>query len=296
MFSHYFSTSDNFSTPRPPRTTTFPTVNTFRPTLPSTTTEEEDTTTDPPPTTTYPPFFAAVPAAVLASNRSARLLGGYRKRQPLITLDPTPNWRPKRYIPHATFRVYDHTDNHYPYSIEAEYYVEHQPEYQFILPEDRIGAYYPSVTTTTSRQQQNPPRNEVADIEHFFYLDGMEKISVPFRNYNTILYHAYVPAIQSDVVKFELDSEDYNLMIVLPKREFGLDQLLAVMQSKEFGEEVSLRRLNEKLERKWVRAQLPKFNLKGNVLFTNDMQKVSGSWEKGGDKPGIAYTLYDFRK
>lgn len=108
-------------------------------------------------------------------------------------------------------------------------------------------------------------------FNHFFYLTHYETIQVPFKFYNTIMRYTYVEAIRTSVLELELDSENYNLMIFLPDYDYGLDNLLAAMKSNFVP---SLRDIKKSMKQEWVKAIVPKFNLKGNIILTSDLQNV----------------------
>lgn len=109
-------------------------------------------------------------------------------------------------------------------------------------------------------------------FNHFFYLTHYETIQVPYKFYNTIMRFTYVEAIRTSVLELELDSDNYNLMIFLPDYDYGLDNLLAAMKSNFVP---SLRDIKKSMKQEWVKAIVPKFNLKGNIILTSDLQNVS---------------------
>uniref|UniRef100_A0A182NLF1 Serpin domain-containing protein n=1 Tax=Anopheles dirus TaxID=7168 RepID=A0A182NLF1_9DIPT len=124
------------------------------------------------------------------------------------------------------------------------------------------------------QQQQQPDAYRLLDdtIEHNFYLTETDIVKVPYKVYNTILKYAYVEKLQSTVMELELDSDDYKLLIVLPDYEFGLGNVLKLLQN---GENVpSLREVTEQMSPTWVKTIVPKFNLKGNIILTSDLQNL----------------------
>lgn len=109
-------------------------------------------------------------------------------------------------------------------------------------------------------------------IEHNFYLSETETVKVPYKIYNTILKYAYIERLQSTVLELELDSDDYMLIIILPDYEFGLSNLMKLLQ---IGDNVpNLRDIVKQMTPSWVKTIVPKFNLKGNIILTSDLQNV----------------------
>uniref|UniRef100_A0A182JQ23 Serpin domain-containing protein n=1 Tax=Anopheles christyi TaxID=43041 RepID=A0A182JQ23_9DIPT len=121
---------------------------------------------------------------------------------------------------------------------------------------------------------QQPDAYRLLDdtIEHNFYLTETDIVKVPYKVYNTILKYAYIERLQSTVIELELDSEDYKLLIVLPDYEFGLGNVLKLLQ---IGENVpNLREVMDQMNPTWVKTIVPKFNLKGNIILTSDLQNL----------------------
>uniref|UniRef100_A0A182PKP6 Serpin domain-containing protein n=1 Tax=Anopheles epiroticus TaxID=199890 RepID=A0A182PKP6_9DIPT len=121
---------------------------------------------------------------------------------------------------------------------------------------------------------QQPDAYRLLDdtIEHNFYLTEADIVKVPYKVYNTILKYAYIERLQSTVIELELDSDDYKLLIILPDYEFGLGNVLKLLQ---IGDNVpSLREVTEHMSPTWVKTIVPKFNLKGNIILTSDLQNL----------------------
>ncbi|XP_058116652.1 uncharacterized protein LOC131288309 [Anopheles ziemanni] len=109
-------------------------------------------------------------------------------------------------------------------------------------------------------------------IEHKFYLPDSEFVRVPYKVYNTILKYAYIERLQSTVIELELDSEHYKLLLILPDYEFGHGNVLKLLQ---IGENVpNLRDITSQMSPTWVKTIVPKFNLKGNIILTSDLQNL----------------------
>ena len=123
-------------------------------------------------------------------------------------------------------------------------------------------------------QQQLNEDTEEADVQDLFYLNSFETIQVPYKMYNTILRYAYVDTLRSSVVEFPLDSDNYNLLILLPDFDHSLEQLLITMRN-EYAP--TLRQIKRRLKPQWIKTIVPKFHQKGNVVLTSDLMKVSVS-------------------
>uniref|UniRef100_A0A182YGR1 Serpin domain-containing protein n=1 Tax=Anopheles stephensi TaxID=30069 RepID=A0A182YGR1_ANOST len=109
-------------------------------------------------------------------------------------------------------------------------------------------------------------------IEHNFYLTAADIVKVPYKVYNTILKYAYIERLQSTVLELELDSDDYKLLLILPDYEFGLGNVMKLLQ---IGENVpSLREVTDQMSPTWVKTIVPKFSLKGNIILTSDLQNL----------------------
>lgn len=112
------------------------------------------------------------------------------------------------------------------------------------------------------------PNGEI--IDHVFYLNSHEIIHTMFRVYNSVLYYKYLESMKLSVLELELDSTDYNLMILLP--DFHSD-LTNVISQLRYGP--NLRLLRKQLKPRWVQAIIPDFKLNGKIYLTNDLQSVS---------------------
>ncbi|XP_055637502.1 uncharacterized protein LOC129776111 isoform X2 [Toxorhynchites rutilus septentrionalis] len=109
-------------------------------------------------------------------------------------------------------------------------------------------------------------------IEHNFYLSEVETIKVPYKIYNTILKYAYIDRLQTTILELELDSEDYKLVILLPDYEFGLLNLMKLLQTEE--NVPNMRDILKQMVPSWVKTIVPKFMLKGNIILTSDLQSM----------------------
>lgn len=107
-------------------------------------------------------------------------------------------------------------------------------------------------------------------ITHVFYLSSQQIIYTTFKVYNAVLYYKYFEHLQMSVLELELDTPEYNLIILLP--DYNSD-LVAAAASLRSGPK--LRLLRKQLKPKWVQAIIPDFKLHGTIFLTNDLQNVS---------------------
>uniref|UniRef100_A0A2K6VB06 Serpin domain-containing protein n=1 Tax=Anopheles darlingi TaxID=43151 RepID=A0A2K6VB06_ANODA len=132
----------------------------------------------------------------------------------------------------------------------------------------------PTPRTNPFFQQPAPDAYRLLEdtIEHNFYLTETEIVRVPYKVYNTILKYAYIERLHSTVIELELDSEDYRLLLILPDYEFGLGNVLKLLQ---IGDNVpNLRDITSQMSATWVKTIVPKFSLKGSIVLTSDLQNL----------------------
>lgn len=109
-------------------------------------------------------------------------------------------------------------------------------------------------------------------IEHIFFLNDYETVRVPFKIYDSVMKYAHVDSLEASVLEIDLDTDYYNLIIIVPDRHDGLSDLTNKLRLHEAS---TLRRIRNAMEFYWVKTIVPKFNLKGNTILTNDLQNVS---------------------
>lgn len=112
-------------------------------------------------------------------------------------------------------------------------------------------------------------------IEHIFYVNEYETVRVPYKLYDTVMKYSYVNTLQASFLEIDLDSEYYNLMIIVPDHHDGLPNLAHKLKSQGAS---AIRHIRNTMEYYWVKTIVPKFNLKGNTILTNDLQNVSKNW------------------
>jgi hypothetical protein len=108
-------------------------------------------------------------------------------------------------------------------------------------------------------------------IEHIFYLNEHDSVRVPFKIYDSVMKFAHVPSLEASILEIDLDTEYYNLMIIVPDHFDGLKDLTNRLR---LHEPSTLRKLRNSMEYCWVKTIVPKFSLKGNTILTNDLQNV----------------------
>lgn len=111
-------------------------------------------------------------------------------------------------------------------------------------------------------------------VEHIFFINDFDSVRVPFKIYDSVMKYAHVESLEASVLEIDLDTEYYNLIIIVPDHPDGLRDLTNKLR---LHEPSTLRRLRNAMEFYWVKTIVPKFNLKGNTILTNDLQNVSAS-------------------
>lgn len=134
-----------------------------------------------------------------------------------------------------------------------------------------------TVHPTKYRRNNNNPKdvfdNANSDtVEHIFYLNEHETIRVPFKIYDTIMKFCHIESLQASVIEIDLDTDFYNLIIIIPDYLDGLGILANKLRSHDAS---TLRRIRNQMDFYWVKTIVPKFSLKGNTILTNDLQNVS---------------------
>lgn len=109
-------------------------------------------------------------------------------------------------------------------------------------------------------------------VEHTFYLNGFDSVRVPFKIYDTVMKYAHIDSLHASILEIDLDTEYYNLLLIVPDHHDGLSDLTGKLRLHEAS---TLRRIRNAMEFYWVKTIVPKFNLKGNTILTNDLQNVS---------------------
>jgi len=110
-------------------------------------------------------------------------------------------------------------------------------------------------------------------ISHVFYLGNQQVVHTTFKVYNAVLYYKYFEHLKMSVLELELDTPEYNLMILLP--DYHTD-IVAAAASLKLGP--TLRLMRKQLKPRWVQAIIPDFKLHGTMFLTNDLQNVSVFW------------------
>ncbi|KAH8310292.1 hypothetical protein KR044_000580 [Drosophila immigrans] len=108
-------------------------------------------------------------------------------------------------------------------------------------------------------------------ISHVFYLGSQQVVHTTFKVYNAVLYYKYFEHLKMSVLELELDTPEYNLMILLP--DYHMD-IVAAAASLKLGP--TLRLMRKQLKPRWVQAIIPDFKLHGTMFLTNDLQNLGG--------------------
>ncbi|XP_070137772.1 uncharacterized protein Spn85F isoform X1 [Drosophila bipectinata] len=95
-------------------------------------------------------------------------------------------------------------------------------------------------------------------------------VHTTFKVYNAVLYYKYFEHLKMSVLELELDTPEYNLMILLP--DYQTD-IVGAAASLKLGP--TLRLMRKQLKPRWVQAIIPDFKLHGTMFLTNDLQNVS---------------------
>lgn len=208
-------------------------------------TTESQTETEPTTTTT---------TTTARSSRSIRQVDPLLKNATAIILSYAPN--PNDYD--LTLQ-YDSNDpiNYYNYAKTGST----APQVNF-----NTGEFLPA-----QHRQDEAPDAEEKEVYEPFHINSFEKVQAPFKIYNTILRYAHIDNIKSSILELPLDSEYYNLLILLPDLENNLDSVMHAMRSDY---SVNLRHLRRKLRPHWIKTIVPKFHQKGNIVLTGDLMKV----------------------
>lgn len=130
--------------------------------------------------------------------------------------------------------------------------------------------YYPEGNPILATKDFDYDDHHHDEIDHIFYLNPHDSIRVGFKVYNTILRYAYIPGIQASVLELPLDSENYSLLIMIPDQP--VDDMVNILCSHLSPSLVTIR---ASLRDNWIRTMIPNFHLRGNVVLTGDLMKVS---------------------
>lgn len=147
-----------------------------------------------------------------------------------------------------------------------------------IRPEIKSQSFTPNSPAFTPKYQNKNDKlifdNLDSDtIDHIFYLNEYETVRVPFKIYDTVMKYTYDSSIHAHVLEIELDTEHYDLIIVMPDYQYGgLNDVVKRLREQE---PKKMRKIRQSLDYVWVKSIVPKFNLNGNTILTSDLQNVS---------------------
>lgn len=108
-------------------------------------------------------------------------------------------------------------------------------------------------------------------IEHIFYLNEHETVRVPYKIYDTVMKYGYINSLQASFLEIDLDSEYYNLIIIVPDYQDGLSTLTSKLRAHPAS---TLRYIRNSMDFYWIKTIVPKFHVKGNTILTSDLQNV----------------------
>lgn len=170
------------------------------------------------------------------------------------------------------------------------YYVlldeDYESDFHLDSPPPTVTPLGPSSTEHTPISNARPPISKYRNthpkdlfdnvnsdtLESLFYLNDYETVRVPFKIYDSVMKYAHVDSLEASFLEIDLDTEYYNLIIIVPDHHDGLSELTSKLRLHEAS---TLRRIRNAMEFYWVKTIVPKFNLKGNTILTNDLQNVS---------------------
>lgn len=137
----------------------------------------------------------------------------------------------------------------------ARYYDDNHDIAQFHIP---------------SFPNQPPPRN----INYSFLVNGKyEETGVNFMTYDVVLPFYYIRNLNSLALKFPLDSPKYYLLLILPVDSYGINKLIC-----DIDKTVTLKQIVLQMRPTFVKAVIPSFMLRGFVILTSTLQKVSNCY------------------
>lgn len=104
-----------------------------------------------------------------------------------------------------------------------------------------------------------------------FFVDGIPRIDrAYFMTYDTILPFFYMANLEALALSFPLDSTHYYLLLILPLREDGIDDLICDLKRNP-----DLKYIIRNMKYTHVKAIIPSFTLRGHVNLTPSLQRVS---------------------
>lgn len=135
-----------------------------------------------------------------------------------------------------------------------------------------IARYYDDNQDITSFHLPHFPRRETPKQINYSFLvnEKFEETGVHFMTYDVVLPFYYIRNLNSLALKFPLDSPKYYLLLILPVDTCGIHKLICDIDST-----ISLKEIVQQMRPTFVRAVIPSFMLRGFVVLTSTLQKVS---------------------
>lgn len=106
--------------------------------------------------------------------------------------------------------------------------------------------------------------------QSFLVSGKLQEPHVHFMTYEAVLPFFYIHTLNALALKFPLDSPKYYLLLVLPVDDEGIDRLIC-----DIGNSITLKQIVSHLRPTYVRAVIPSFMLRGFVILTSSLQKVT---------------------
>ncbi|KAK9879422.1 hypothetical protein WA026_006489 [Henosepilachna vigintioctopunctata] len=103
----------------------------------------------------------------------------------------------------------------------------------------------------------------------YFLVDGNKESNLDFMTYDTVLPFLHIQHLGALALAFPLDSDKYYLLLLLPTRNNGLDELICNIRNQNI-----FKYIINNLQLTHVKATIPSFNLKGRITLTNTLQKL----------------------
>lgn len=230
-------------------------------------TTESIETTEPMETTEETTLFTEIPTSAPQRRRRRR-----RRRQSVQPLPKNASTIIVTYTPND----FDQLQLHYDSNDPLNYYNYATQSPPAAAQSNGRYSHVPD-TFLPAQHRQQPHEQPVQDnddnnvVEEPFHINSFETVQVPYKMYNTILRYSYIDGIKSSILELPLNSDNYNLLIVIPDVDNNLDAVLSAMRN-DFS--VNLRQLRRRLRPNWIKTIVPKFHQKGNIVLTTDLMKV----------------------
>lgn len=135
-----------------------------------------------------------------------------------------------------------------------------------------IARHYDDAQDITSFHLPYLPRREVPKEINYSFLvnEKFEETGINFMTYEVVLPFHYIHNLNALALRFPLDSPKYYLLLILPVDTYGIHKLTCDLDAT-----ISLKEIVLQMRPTFVRAVIPSFMLRGFVILTSTLQKVS---------------------